>query len=323
MGGIFIPLGSDSGIKRLNSKQLSFFIIWGLVLLTFIFPVKLNFPSYLHLRAGGETKVEEIQPFTLWGFPSWFRRTKVVVENKELILVTKEGEKIAFQPRRREGKTSILVGVFPVWQEVEVEVFPNEEDRDKDGFPDMVELNTESERDAFREFFVQVARLQIDSPHPQFKERDCGGLVRFAYRESLKRGDILPYAYPQVPLLGVNIFRVKPGGFNLEKISEDFSVFASSFYLLAYNVISLGKEEGKAKTGDLLFFFQPTSFSYPYHVMIYEGEGRVIYHTGPIGEGEEVRETTLASLRKHPDKNWHPTRDNPNFLGFFRWKILD
>jgi uncharacterized protein YfaT (DUF1175 family) len=210
-----------------------------------------------------------------------------------------------------------------VWQEVEVEVFPNGEDRDKDGFPDVVELNTESERDAFREFFVQVARLQVDSPHPQFKERDCGGLVRFAYRESLKRGDILPYAYPQVPLLGVNIFRVKPGDFNLEKISEDFSVFASSFYLLAYNVIPLGKDGGKAKAGDLLFFFQPASFSYPYHVMIYEGEGRVIYHTGPIGEGEGVRETTLDSLRRHPDKDWHPTRDNPNFLGFFRWKILD
>ena len=48
-----------------------------------------------------------------------------------------------------------------------------------------------------------------------------------------------------------------------------------------------------------------------------KGEGRVIYHTGPIGEeGEGVRETTITSLRRHPDKNWHPTEDNPNFLGF-------
>ena len=50
----------------------------------------------------------------------------------------------------------------------------------------MAELSAESERDAFREFFVKVARSQIVSPHSQFKERDCGGLVRFAYRESLK-----------------------------------------------------------------------------------------------------------------------------------------
>ena len=294
------------------------------MVLTFIFPVRLNCSSYLSLQAGGEEKVEEIEPLTWWGFPSWFQRATVVVEDEELIIAHQEGRKVIFQPRRLEGKTSVLVGVFPVWQEMEVEVFPAGEDRDRDGFPDMVELSTESERNAFREFFVEVARSQIASSHPQFRERDCGGLVRYAYRESLKRGDIIPYSYPRVPLLGVNIFRIKPGSFNLEKIEEDFSVFASSFYLLAYNMVLLGKEEGKAKAGDLLFFCQPASFSYPYHVMIYEGEGRVIYHTGPIGEeGEGVRETTITSLRRHPDKNWHPTEENPSFLGFFRWKILD
>jgi len=299
------------------------FIISSLVVLTFIFPVKLNCPSHLHLQAGGEEKVEEIEPLTLWGFPSWFQRATVAIEDKELIFASQEGKEVIFQPRRLEGKTSVLVGVFPVWRKIEVEILPNREDRDGDGFPDMAELSAESERDAFREFFVKVARSQIVSPHSQFKERDCGGLVRFAYRESLKRGDIIPYTYPRVPLLGVNLFRIKPGSFNPEKIEEDFSVFASSFYLLAHNVVPLGKEEGKAKAGDLLFFFQPVSFSYPYHVMIYEGEGRVIYHTGPIEEGEGVRETTITSLRKHPDINWHPTKDNPNFLGFFRWKILD
>ncbi len=35
-----------------------------------------------------------------------------------------------------------------------------------------------------------------------------------------------------------------------------------------------------------------------------------------------MRETTITSLRKHPGINWHPTKDNPNFLGFFRWKIF-
>ncbi len=35
----------------------------------------------------------------------------------------------------------------------------------------MAELSAESERDAFREFFVKVARSQIVSPHSQFKER--------------------------------------------------------------------------------------------------------------------------------------------------------
>ncbi|MGB4690808.1 MAG: hypothetical protein WBH59_00505 [Atribacterales bacterium] len=66
------------------------FIVSSLVVLTFIFPVKLNCPSHLHLQAGGEEKVEEIEPLTLWGFPSWFQRATVAIEDKELIFASQE-----------------------------------------------------------------------------------------------------------------------------------------------------------------------------------------------------------------------------------------
>ena len=77
-------------------------------------------------------------------------------------------------------------------------------------------------------------------------------------------------------------------------------------------------------SGDLLFFYQPLFFEYPYHVMIYTGSGQLIYHTGPVeGEEGQLVEVTLGELRKHPDPRWRPVSDNPAFLGFYRWKILN
>jgi uncharacterized protein YfaT (DUF1175 family) len=34
-------------------------------------------------------------------------------------------------------------------------------------------------------------------------------------------------------------------------------------------------------------------------------------------------QTRLAVLDQHPDKRWRPIMTNPNFLGFYRLKILD
>ena len=61
-----------------------------------------------------------------------------------------------------------------------------------------------------------------------------------------------------------------------------------------------------------------------YHSMVYLGGGRVVYHTGAsAAEGGEVRLLTLATLMRHPNPAFHPTRSNPSFLGVYRWKILE
>ena len=74
--------------------------------------------------------------------------------------------------------------------------------------------------------------------------------------------------------------------------------------------------------GDLLIFLRPELSSY--HSMVYLGNGLVVYHTGAsVAEGGQVRLVTLATLNKHPDAAFHPTVSNPNFLGVYRWKILD
>jgi uncharacterized protein YfaT (DUF1175 family) len=71
----------------------------------------------------------------------------------------------------------------------------------------------------------------------------------------------------------------------------------------------------------------------PYHLMIYlgeaivDGEGRynwVVYHTGPEeGKPGAIKKVTLEMLDKHPNKRWRPLLENPYFLGFYRFKILD
>jgi hypothetical protein len=49
----------------------------------------------------------------------------------------------------------------------------------------------------------------------------------------------------------------------------------------------------------------------------------VVYHTGgSVQDGGEVRLLSLETLMKHPDSAFHPAPGNPNFLGFYRWKIL-
>ena len=66
--------------------------------------------------------------------------------------------------------------------------------------------------------------------------------------------------------------------------------------------------------------------------MIYLGDSKlspenstdwVVYHTGasPDDEGT-VRKVRLSVLDGHPQKRWRPVPTNPNFLGFYRLKIL-
>jgi len=58
--------------------------------------------------------------------------------------------------------------------------------------------------------------------------------------------------------------------------------------------------------------------------MVYLGGGWVVYHTGPDGKHPGiVKKLRLSDLMKHPNKRWHPSEDNPYFLGFYRWAILE
>jgi hypothetical protein len=323
-------------------KRFSWLLVFLLLFLisSLALPWKIESPEQINLQVLGEKKTVLIKIKNFWGFSPWWKSLQVKTVDGDLLNVKLVSDQVQLSPKLLEGKTELMIRSFPVITYLSVEVDPYLEDLDKDGFPDVAELKTESDRQLFRDLFVNIARSQIAQESELWKEKDCSGLVRFAYREALKKHntawfqsfqgeleslfDIQSFNYPRIPLLGTRLFRIKPGPFRFDTIETDFSVFASAQYLLSHNVVFLGRDIQVAERGDLIFFYHPGFFNFPYHVMIYEGKGKVIYHTGTIEDQEGyIQEIFLDDLKKHPDRRWWPVVDNPSFLGFYRFKILE
>jgi uncharacterized protein YfaT (DUF1175 family) len=225
-------------------------------------------------------------------------------------------------------------------------------DSDHDGIPDGAELYSFDDRESFRRWFTALAEMQFYQPSKEWnaEQRDCAGLVRFSWREALKAHDRLWFqrmgpgyerVAPDVKAydlesgpLGEMLFRTAYGSFKESDLDGvTFSEFADASTLKSFNTIFVSRDRRQAEAGDLLFFFQPWVQKYPYHVMIFLGKPRlaaegaadwVVYHTGAAPEdGGTVKKVRLSVLDQHPDKRWRPLPNNPNFLGFYRLKILD
>ena len=225
-------------------------------------------------------------------------------------------------------------------------------DGDSDGLPDAVELHSFNDRLNFRRWMTGIAELQFYRLSEAWNEeqRDCAGLVRFAWREALRRHDrqwfqamgegyevmapdIQAYNLDRGPL-GEKLFRTDFGSFvEADPERGKFSEYADARTLKNHNARFIGRDIGQAQSGDLLFFHQPWVQKYPYHVMIFLGEARldgegardwVVYHTGtsPQDQGE-MKKVRVAVLRRHPDPRWRPIEANRNFLGFYRLRILE
>jgi uncharacterized protein YfaT (DUF1175 family) len=225
-------------------------------------------------------------------------------------------------------------------------------DSDNDGLPDAAELQSFMDRENFRQWFTLIAEAQFYHLSDQWnaEQRDCAGLVRFAWREALRRHDrawfqkmgpgyqaIAPdvgrYTLEQGPL-GEKLFRASFGAYKDGDVANGaFSEFADARTLKNFNVKFISRDRHNAQPGDLLFFYQPWVQKFPYHVMIFLGSAKltneqasdwVVYHTGasPTDEGT-VKKVELSVLDHHPNRRWRPLENNSNFLGFYRLKILD
>lgn len=225
-------------------------------------------------------------------------------------------------------------------------------DSDSDGIPDAAELQTFTDRENFRKWFTLIAEGQFYNLSEQWnaEQRDCAGLVRFAWREALRRHDrawlqkmgpgytpvapdVARYNLEQGPL-GEKLFRTSFGSYKDGEVSNGtFSEFSDARSLKSFNTKFISRDRHNAQPGDLLFFYQPWVQKFPYHVMVYLGEAKlgdtegsdwVVYHTGssPTDEGT-VKKVELSVLDHHPNKRWRPVESNSNFLGFYRLKILD
>jgi uncharacterized protein YfaT (DUF1175 family) len=225
-------------------------------------------------------------------------------------------------------------------------------DSDGDGIPDNAELRAFEDRQNFTKWFAAIAEMQFYQTSDEWntQQRDCAGLVRFAWREALRKHDRLwfqkmgaqyepvapdvrAYSLEANPL-GEKLFRTDFGAFKDSDITTGkFADFADARTLRNFNCVFVSRDRRRAQRGDLLFFHQPWVSKFPFHVMIFIGEPQrdgesaadwVVYHTGasPTDEGT-IKKVRLSVLDHHPDKRWRPVESNPNFLGFYRLKILE
>ena len=196
-----------------------------------------------------------------------------------------------------------------------------------------VRLADESDRAAFRAWFVLLADAQFERTTPDVT--DCAALVRHAFREALRahtpewvRRTALPFtpqfadvrSAPRAGPEGWPLFRVSSGA------SPKFAEFADAKTIVQLNARPLGRNPALARPGDLLYFRQPAQAD-PDHLMVVvghsffeaDGDDWVVYHTGPADGGPgEVRKVRLATLAQHPAPRWRPVASNPNFVGVFR-----
>jgi uncharacterized protein YfaT (DUF1175 family) len=217
-------------------------------------------------------------------------------------------------------------------------------DRFGDGTPDFLRLTDPADQLAFRQWFTAIADYQAVRPRADVPAEitDCASLLRYAFREALKRhddtwfaatgtevaalpGEIRAWRYPETPL-GAGLFRVWPGGFEPADLGDGaFAQFADAKTLVERNAYFVTRDVRAAQPGDLLFYRQ-FGRSSPWHSMIVTriaGQPAVVYDTGrDHGQPDELRRVAVAELLDHPQAQWRPVAGNPNFLGVYRWNIL-
>lgn len=195
-----------------------------------------------------------------------------------------------------------------------------------------------------RSAVVGLALEQGQAPSPAWDpgQRDCAGLVRFAFREALRKRSAqqraalrLPPALPFPPVSDDARRTVFGGraftaafwdiGFDARGVRRS-GPFADAETLVAHNFLLKGRNIEVAEPGDLVVYKKSETASEPYHLMIFAGPGggktraaRVVYHTGAAGAAGQVRIVSVDDLMAAPDPEWIPIHTNPHFLGVFAW----
>src|SRR5271165_6494793 len=288
--------------------------------------------------SGAPPRLHSQQPFS--------RSERVGVES---VIIDHDSARVRLRAGVLPGETKLRVsapGFTP--QEIAVQTTLAASDTVGDGTPDFLRLHDPADRAAFRRWFTLLAESQYYRGNDLPAEvDDCAALLRFAYREALREhdatwahgiampvpasaDDIQQYQYPYTPL-AASLFRVRSGSFEASNPRDgSFAQFADVETLWRHNTFPVGRDLGRARPGDLLFFRQDGQ-NMPFHAMIFLGRSQietgneqfVIYHTGPSGNSRgEIRRLSIAQLLNYPEARWRPIFSNPAFLGVYRWNIL-
>lgn len=165
-----------------------------------------------------------------------------------------------------------------------------------------------------RDTIGEVALRQVRHMDPAWQpaQRDCAGLVRYAYRTAFSRW--------QPARMAAGLWH-SAGPASLD--------FADAQNLLAYNFIPLGRDEAAyhaLRTGDILAFRQTRGDDDEavFHVMLAVvpatsvDEAWLVYHPGEARAA--VRAGKLRTYAQQAPCEWQPVATNPAFLGYFRFK---
>ncbi len=248
--------------------------------------------------------------------------------------VTKFQEKIHFKSTNRPGKVCFLSKSN---KKICLTFYKFQADIDNDGIPDSAELLNPIDRMSFRKWFVRIAEAQFLKKNYSWSknERDCAGLIRYAYKEALKKhdeqwyrksgisidknlSDVRQYNYPHIPILKDKLFKLRKGR---SSDLSTFGYFADAETLRKYNMTLISRDISAAQAGDILFYQNLLHESSPHHSMIVvENSGKdfkVVYHTG---SGNLVKRVSLNYLKK--SSIFQPAKWNKHFLGIYRFNIL-
>lgn len=165
-----------------------------------------------------------------------------------------------------------------------------------------------------RRIVAETALAQLGRLDPAWEpaQRDCAGLVRFAYRVAFRRLDPA---------------RAAAGPF--QDGAGAPAHFADAATLLRHTFAPLGRgDRARAllRSGDLVAFAREDEAGAPvHHLMLVvraedpaHGGPLVVYHPGE--PGADVRAGRLDALAREAPPGWRPVPENPLFLGYFRLK---
>ncbi|WP_246598823.1 DUF1175 family protein [Methylogaea oryzae] len=185
--------------------------------------------------------------------------------------------------------------------------------------------------------YLALYQARKVSPLWEGRQRDCAGLVRFAYREALKERSVaqtrrlgLPPAL-HLPTVSSRSRRLFPQYPHIWQVGVDSGGkprrgdFADAETLVGYNFRHKSQSLQAARSGDLLVYRKPLENDQPYHLMLYVENAPhdlAVYHNGAHGADAQVRVVRAEELFRSPDPVWIPAGDNPHFLGVYEWNRL-
>jgi uncharacterized protein YfaT (DUF1175 family) len=180
--------------------------------------------------------------------------------------------------------------------------------------PDAVPASAPSEA-LLRRLVAETAVAQARAIDPAWEERqrDCAGLVRFAYRTAYRQ--LAPARVAE------GLFRGPDGR---------PAHFADAASLVRWSFAPLGRDErarAALRSGDLAAFARDDDGGpgLVMHLMLVvapddpaHAQTLVVYHPGEPGAA--VRVGRLDELIRDAPGGWRPVPENPLFLGFYRFK---